>query len=161
MPRSAGSRTSLKKGAPKDTGRKVKKKPCMLCRERVEWVDYKDVDLLRRYMSDRGKIRARRVTGNCARHQRDVAVAIKNARELMLLPYTQRAGSERGAARSRLVARLAALAAASAQSAAGGVPRAEARDAGGRTPLDGQAEAAASPPAEETPDTSDAAEEAE
>ena len=50
------------------------------------WVDYKDVNLLRRFMSDRGKIRARRVTGNCAQHQRDVQVAIKTARELALLP---------------------------------------------------------------------------
>jgi small subunit ribosomal protein S18 len=51
----------------------------------VPWVDYKDVDLLLRYVSDRGRIRARRVTGNCARHQGEVAVAIKTARELVLL----------------------------------------------------------------------------
>ena len=56
--------------APKDLGRRVKKKPCALCRDRTEWVDYKDVPMLRKYMSDRGKIRSRRVTGNCAQHQR-------------------------------------------------------------------------------------------
>jgi ribosomal protein S18 len=62
-------------------------------------VDYKDVNLLRRFMSDRGKIRARRVTGNCAQHQREVATAIKTARELALLPYTHRTVSERGPGR--------------------------------------------------------------
>jgi ribosomal protein S18 len=56
--------------APKDLGRRVKKKPCALCRDKVEWVDYKDIPMLRKYMSDRGKIRSRRVTGNCAQHQR-------------------------------------------------------------------------------------------
>ena len=61
----------------------------------MEWVDYKDVPLLRKYMSDRGKIRSRRVTGNCAQHQRALAMAIKTARELVLLPYTQRTVTER------------------------------------------------------------------
>jgi small subunit ribosomal protein S18 len=81
--------------SPKDTGRRIKKKPCALCKDRVEWVDYKDVGLLRKYMSDRGKIRARRVSGNCTQHQRDVAIAIKTARELVLLPYPQRTTTER------------------------------------------------------------------
>src|ERR1700689_4559226 len=81
--------------APKDVGRRVKKKPCALCRDSIEWVDYKDVSLLRKYMSDRGKIRSRRVTGNCAQHQRGIAMAIKTARELVLLPYTQRTVTER------------------------------------------------------------------
>jgi small subunit ribosomal protein S18 len=81
--------------APKDLNRRVKKKPCALCRDGVEWVDYKDVPLLRKYMSDRGKIRSRRVSGNCAQHQRDIAEAIKTARELVLLPYTQRTVTER------------------------------------------------------------------
>jgi small subunit ribosomal protein S18 len=81
--------------APKDLGRRVKKKPCALCRDKTEWVDYKDVPMLRKYMSDRGKIRSRRVTGNCAQHQRALAQAIKTARELVLLPYTQRTVTER------------------------------------------------------------------
>jgi small subunit ribosomal protein S18 len=85
----------------KDTARKTKKKPCALCRDKVDWVDYKDVGMLRKYMSDRGKIRARRVTGNCTQHQRDVALAIKTARELVLLPYTQRTMTERSAGRGR------------------------------------------------------------
>ena len=83
-----------RKRAPKDTGRKVKKKVCIFCKDKIQWVDYKDVNVLRRFMSDRGKIRARRVTGNCAQHQRDVAVAIKTAREVALLPYPQRTMSE-------------------------------------------------------------------
>ena len=81
--------------APRDTGRRTKKKVCIFCKDHVEWVDYKDVNLLRKFMSDRGKIRARRVSGNCAQHQRDVATAIKTARELAMLPYTQRTTSER------------------------------------------------------------------
>ena len=80
---------------PKDNGRRTKKKVCIFCKDRIEYVDYKDVNLLRKFMSDRGKIRARRVSGNCAQHQRDVATAIKMTRELALLPYTQRTTSER------------------------------------------------------------------
>ena len=71
--------------------RKPKKKVCAFCQERSSYVDYKDTGMLRKYISDRGKIRARRVTGNCTRHQRDVATAIKNAREMALLPYTSTA----------------------------------------------------------------------
>ena len=94
MARGGGDRDRDRKRAPKDTGKRTKKKVCIFCKEHIEWVDYKDVNLLRRFMSDRGKIRARRVSGNCSQHQRDVAVAIKTARELALLPYTQRATSE-------------------------------------------------------------------
>ena len=70
--------------------KKQKRKVCIFCKERIEYVDYKDVGLLRKFVSDRGKIRARRVTGSCARHQRDIALAVKNAREIGLLPYTVR-----------------------------------------------------------------------
>lgn len=88
------------KRAAKDTRPRGKKKVCIFCKEHATWVDYKDINLLRRFMSDRGKIRSRRVTGNCAQHQRDVQVAIKTAREVALLPYTQRTVSERGAGRA-------------------------------------------------------------
>jgi small subunit ribosomal protein S18 len=71
--------------------RKPKKKVCVFCAEGITYVDYKDTALLRRFISDRGKIRARRVTGNCTQHQRDVATAIKNSREMALLPYTSTA----------------------------------------------------------------------
>jgi small subunit ribosomal protein S18 len=87
------------KRATKDTRPRGKKKVCVFCKDHVDWVDYKDINLLRRFMSDRGKIRARRVTGNCSQHQRDVQVAIKTAREVALLPYTQRTVSERGPGR--------------------------------------------------------------
>src|SRR6266699_1558650 len=90
-----------RKRAVKDTRPRGKKRVCIFCKDHIEWVDYKDVNLLRRFMSDRGKIRARRVTGNCAQHQRDVAVAIKTARELALLPYSQRTVAERGGGRGR------------------------------------------------------------
>lgn len=81
--------------APKEAVRR-KGKGCQFCKDKVTWIDYKDVELLRRFMSDRGKIRARRVTGNCTQHQRDISIAIKTSRELALLPYTQRTSSERG-----------------------------------------------------------------
>ncbi|MBM3695730.1 MAG: 30S ribosomal protein S18 [Actinobacteria bacterium] len=71
-------------------GRRFKKKVCYFCAESIEHIDYKDVALLRKFMSDRAKIRSSRVTGNCVQHQRRVARAIKNARELALLPYTNR-----------------------------------------------------------------------
>ena len=71
--------------------RKPKKKVCQFCKEKVSYVDYKDTGLLRKFISDRGKIRARRVSGNCRQHQRDVEVAVKNSREVALLPYTSTA----------------------------------------------------------------------
>jgi small subunit ribosomal protein S18 len=80
--------------------KKIKKKTSVLSAERVDYVDYKDVNLLQRFISDRSKIRARRVSGNNVQQQRDVAIAIKNARELALLPYTKRVVTTRGA-RSR------------------------------------------------------------
>ena len=64
-----------------------KKKPCAFCKEKNSAIDYKDTTLLRKFISDRGKIRARRVTGNCVQHQRDIAIAVKNSREVALLPY--------------------------------------------------------------------------
>jgi small subunit ribosomal protein S18 len=70
--------------------KKQKRKVCIFCKEKIEFVDYKDTALLRKFLSDRGKIRARRVSGNCSQHQRDVAQAVKNAREMALLPYSTR-----------------------------------------------------------------------
>jgi small subunit ribosomal protein S18 len=73
--------------------RKYKKKTSPLLTESVQYVDYKDVDLLQRFMSDRAKIRNRRVTGNDVQQQREVANAIKIAREMGLLPYARRVAS--------------------------------------------------------------------
>ena len=70
--------------------KKQKRKVCIFCKDRIEYVDYKDMITLRKFVSERGKIRARRVTGNCVQHQRDVALAVKNAREMALLPYSAR-----------------------------------------------------------------------
>ncbi len=67
--------------------RRGRPKPCAFCKQHIDHIDWKDVSVLRKYLSDRGKIRGRRVNGNCPRHQRAVAVAIKSAREMALLPY--------------------------------------------------------------------------
>ncbi|MGH2682293.1 MAG: 30S ribosomal protein S18 [Actinomycetota bacterium] len=83
-------RKTRKKGEEEAWQKKQRRKVCVFCRDRADHVDYKDVQLLRRFISDRGKIRARRVTGTCSQHQRDVAMAVKNAREMALLPYTAR-----------------------------------------------------------------------
>ncbi|MGH2376705.1 MAG: 30S ribosomal protein S18 [Candidatus Methylomirabilaceae bacterium] len=68
-------------------GRRPKRKNCMFCVEKAKQIDFKDSLRLRRFVTDRGKILPRRVSGNCAKHQRLLAVAIKRSRELALLPY--------------------------------------------------------------------------
>ena len=70
--------------------KKQKKKVCIFCKDRMDYVDFKDVGLLKKFVSERGKIRSRRVSGNCSQHQRDVASAVKNAREMALLPFSTR-----------------------------------------------------------------------
>ena len=79
-----------RKGGP-STGRR---KSCPYCRDKIEQVDYKDLSMLRRMISDRGKIRSRRITGACRRHQSQVARAVKRARELALLPYVAEGAAE-------------------------------------------------------------------
>ncbi|MDR0500254.1 MAG: 30S ribosomal protein S18 [Coriobacteriales bacterium] len=64
-----------------------KQKQCTFCKDKTEIIDYKDTTLLRKYMTDRGKIKPRRVTGTCTQHQHDLAMAIKRAREMALVPY--------------------------------------------------------------------------
>jgi small subunit ribosomal protein S18 len=96
----ARDRRSNSKSGAADRRRPQKKKISILNTESVDWIDYKDVNLLRRFMSERAKIRARRVTGNSAQQQRAVARAIRVAREMALLPYsvrqvTQRKGGRR------------------------------------------------------------------
>lgn len=82
--------------APREANpKKFKKKTSVLITEKVEFVDYKDVNLLQRFVSDRSKIRNRRVTGNDVQQQRDIANAVKNAREMALLPYTKRVAQTR------------------------------------------------------------------
>jgi ribosomal protein S18 len=72
--------------------RRGRPKVCLFCAHHTVWVDYKDINVLRRFVNDRGRIRARGATGTCSQHQRDVAVAIKTARELALMPYSVRTG---------------------------------------------------------------------
>ena len=72
---------------PINRGRKARKKVCGFCVDKVEHIDYKDIAHLRRYMSERGKILPRRITGTCAKHQRALTVAIKRARHVALMPY--------------------------------------------------------------------------
>jgi len=70
----------------------IRRRNCFFCKEKIAEVDYKNITQLRRYISERGKIRAPRMTGACRRHQRQLAVAIKRAREMALLPYVAEAG---------------------------------------------------------------------
>ncbi len=72
-----------------------RRKPCLFCKDKIEQVDYKDTATLRKFISERGKIRSRRITGACRRHQSQVATAVKRARELALLPYVAEARDER------------------------------------------------------------------
>ncbi|MEG2039300.1 MAG: 30S ribosomal protein S18 [Oscillospiraceae bacterium] len=83
MERSDRSERSERRGGPK----KGRKKVCAFCVDRIHDIDYKDVPRLRRYLSDRGKIVPRRVTGTCAGHQRQLTTAIKRARHIAFLPY--------------------------------------------------------------------------
>lgn len=72
----------------RDRGRRPRRKVCTFCVDKVEHIDYKDVAKLRRFITERGKILQRRISGNCAKHQRQVTVAIKRARNIALLPFT-------------------------------------------------------------------------
>ncbi len=77
-------------GGPRGGGRfrKQRRKVCSFCVDKVDFIDYKNVSRLRRFVSDRGKILPRRTTGTCASHQRSLTMAIKRAREIALLPFT-------------------------------------------------------------------------
>lgn len=122
----APTRSRLK---PRDGGRKPKKKISPLATESVPYIDYKDVELLRRFMSDRAKIRSRRVSGNDSQQQRDIARAIKNAREMGLLAYTSRVTTQRR-----------------------GGGRDGGRDGGGRGPRDAESRGADTEPDTEAPE---------
>lgn len=68
--------------------RKRRRRVCVFCEEKTNVIDYKDLNKLRRFVSERGKILPRRITGNCAKHQRAVTIAIKRSRHVSLMPYT-------------------------------------------------------------------------
>ncbi len=85
-----GSKSSDKKSKSAAYPKKQKRKVCFFCKEKIDYIDYKDVGLMRRFLSERGKIRPRRVTGTCTQHQVELAKAIKNAREVALLQYPRK-----------------------------------------------------------------------
>lgn len=89
---SKSNKIRMAKAAIRKTG---KKKPNAIDTERVKFVDYKDINLLQRFMSDRSKIRGQRIAGTTVQQQRDIANAVKNAREMALLPYAKRVSSTR------------------------------------------------------------------
>ena len=72
----------------RERGRRPRRKVCSFCVDKVEEIDYKDVAKLRRYITERGKILPRRISGNCAKHQRQMTTAIQRARNVALLPFT-------------------------------------------------------------------------
>ena len=76
------------RGARRPRGRKPRRKVCSFCVDKIEFIDYKDVGRIRRFTNERGKILPRRMTGNCAKHQRQLAESIKRARAIALLPFT-------------------------------------------------------------------------
>ena len=76
--------------APKKKRKPAKPKPCMLCQQGIEYIDYKDTALLKPFLNERAKIKARRTSGACAKHQAKLSAAVKNAREMALIPYVAR-----------------------------------------------------------------------
>jgi len=86
MSKESGRDNGARRGNGK--GRRTKKKVCAFCSDKVEAIDYKDINKLRKYITERGKILPRRISGNCAKHQRELTVAIKRARNIALLPFT-------------------------------------------------------------------------
>jgi small subunit ribosomal protein S18 len=146
------ARDKKKKSQAADRRRPIKKKTSILSSESIEWVDYKDVNLLRRFMSERAKIRARRVTGNNAQQQRAVARAIRIAREMALLPYSVRQVTQRsrGGRRDRDRALEPAPEREAAAEAGDGAAGAPSEGANGAEPSpEGAPEAAASDAGEE------------
>ena len=81
------SRPTTRRRDKRAGGGSGRRKPCQFCKDKVDQVDYKDIGTLRKFISDRGKIRTRRISGACRRHQNQIAKAVKRARELALLPY--------------------------------------------------------------------------
>jgi small subunit ribosomal protein S18 len=94
----AREKTQQQRRRPGSSAGPFKKRNCFFCKEKIAEVDYKNINQLRRYISEKGKIRSRRITGACRRHQVQVAQAVKRAREMALLPYVAE-GAEDGGGR--------------------------------------------------------------
>jgi small subunit ribosomal protein S18 len=86
QPKQRGEERSTSRRRPPQ-GTQPRRRNCHFCRHKIEDVDYKDLNQLRRFISEKGKIRSRRITGACRRHQVQIAIAVKRAREMALLPY--------------------------------------------------------------------------
>ncbi len=98
----AREKTQQQRRRPGGSAGPFKKRNCFFCKEKIAEIDYKNVNQLRRYISEKGKIRSRRITGACRRHQVQVAQAVKRAREMALLPYVAEGVEEgRGGGRRR------------------------------------------------------------
>jgi small subunit ribosomal protein S18 len=96
MPRERKEQQKRRPGGPQG---QIRRRNCFFCKEKIAEVDYKNINQLRRYISEKGKIRSRRITGACRRHQVQVAQAVKRAREMALLPYVAEGVEERGGGR--------------------------------------------------------------
>jgi len=98
----ARERNTQQRKRPGGPAGQVKRRNCFFCKDKIDEIDYKNTGQLRRYISEKGKIRSRRITGACRRHQVQVATAVKRAREMALLPYVaegveeSRSGGGRG-----------------------------------------------------------------
>ena len=94
-------RTQTQRKRPGGPAGAIKRRNCFFCKDKVAEIDYKNVNQLRRYISEKGKIRSRRITGACRRHQVQIARAVKRARELALLPYVNEGGRDDSPRRER------------------------------------------------------------
>ena len=92
-------RTQTQRKRPGGPAGAIKRRNCFFCKDKIVEVDYKNITQLRRYISEKGKIRSRRITGACRRHQVQVAQAVKRAREMALLPYVAEGREERSGGR--------------------------------------------------------------
>ena len=102
MAKQRGSRQQTRRrDGKKGPGTGGRRKSCAFCRDKIDVVDYKDFGTLRRAMSEKGKIRSARITGSCRRHQVQIALAVKRARELALLPYVNEGGRDDNPRRER------------------------------------------------------------
>ena len=88
-------RTQTQRKRPGGPAGAIKRRNCFFCKDKITEVDYKNITQLRRYISEKGKIRSRRISGACRRHQRQVSVAVKRAREMALLPYVAEGRDDR------------------------------------------------------------------
>lgn len=87
-PRNRNNRDSSERNDRGGRGRRMKRKVCSFCVDKATSIDYKELPKIKKFISERGKILPRRVSGNCAKHQRQLTIAIKRARHVALLPYT-------------------------------------------------------------------------